>query len=303
MAIKQKLRKKIMGLAIFYGLILAGALIFYYYTSNPYEEIKFEITDFQYSSDTGKGYEMIAKDGKTYSIAPEQRKNFAASDFFSETAYEDEVKVYVKRGEKTEDDSTAVYGVECNGRVYLEFVPPTSNGWILLVGFGIIIFITIGMKFIQLSKVKKNEYLWKKRQYIIALCNKKGDILFVPCSTTSYLYPNVDMMDRYYEVTKDDAEETLEEAMNFCYNSLANPSRLEAHLKQIYGARDLKEFLKYKKILYVVHDANDGYFIRKMKSILPAPEENVYEIVTEGRHLSKDCSKSELIASIVEESL
>ena len=307
MSIQKKLVQKVIGLAIFYGIILTTAVIFYIYTASPYKIISFQIMDFEYDSETGYGYQMLDGNGTIYAIEPKLRQEFAASDFFYDTLYNDTVEVWVKKSTNEKSKSILVYGVISNGKVYLEPQAPKANRWWIFLVIGFFVTVTAIIKALQLYKVRKTKALWQQRSYIMALYDKHGDVILIPCSTTSYLYPNVEMMDSFYAVnrsqTTEDFAEYLKQAFLTSYQKIANPSKLEVQLKNAYGVRSLREFMQYQKILYIVRDEKDGYYIRKMKSVLPAPEKNVYEIVTEGRHIQLDVTDQELVSSILKEAV
>ncbi len=305
MVIKRKLVKKSLGLAVFFIILIVAAILLFLYTQSPYKQQTFQIQDFEYNSETGTGHNMLGEDGTIYTIAPEYRSDFDASDFFYDTLYNDEVKVYVHKSVDKDCKTMLVYGVECNGKVYLDLEEKGINLWWLFVVIGFFLIVVAFVKILQISKVTGRQALWAQRRYLIILYDKSGDLLLVPCSTTSYLYPNVEMMGSFYAVSRVQAKEGLweylDKAFEGCYGSLANPSKLELLLKNTYGVRSLKDFLQYQKILYVVRDEKDGYFLRKMKSVLLAPEQNVFEIVTEGKHLQNEVSREELVASILAE--
>ena len=305
MKIKSKFVHKIVGLAIFFVILIGCAVIFYFKTAIPYKKITFQIKDFDYDSVTGIGDRMFEGDGTIYTIAPQRKDDFLAADFFYDTLYNDKVEVWVKKSANTNSKSITVYGVECNGKEYLELDAPKSNAWWLYVIIGGLILLTVVIKGFQLRNINQCLELWKTRGYLIALYDKLGNLIIVPCSTTSYLYPNVEMMDCYYEVSHgqlaEELPEILTKAWSHCNEKLANPSKLEAKLKQGYGSRSLKEVLQYNKILYIVRDEKEGFYLRQMKSILPAPEQYVFEIVTEGKHLPKDYRMEKLIEAIAKE--
>ena len=307
MTIKSRLVRRILGLAVFFGVMIGISITFYFVAGNPFKKLTFHINDYKYDSETGVGESMLSDDGTVYTIAPNLQEDFLASDFFYDTLYGDEVEVWVKRSANENSKNIIVYGVECNGKVYLEIDAPKVSIWWLFFIIGAILCITAIVKGLQLHKVNQCQQLWKTRGYLIALYDKLGNLTLIPCSTTSYLYPNVEMMDCYYEITRGKISEEMPvilcKSWNHCYGKLANPSRLEGLLKQGYGIRSLKEFLQYKKILYIVWDEREGYYLRKMKSVLPAPEQNVYEIMTEGRHLPKDCPIEKIVTAIEEETV
>lgn len=307
MSIQKRLVQKVIGLATFYGIILTTAVIFYVYTASPYKIISFQIMDFEYDSETGYGYQMLDGNGTIYAIEPILRQEFAASDFFYDTLYNDTVEVWVKKSTNEKSKNILVYGVICNGKVYLEPQAPKANRWWVFVVIGFFVAVTAIIKALQLYKVRKTKALWQQRSYIMGLYDKHGDFILIPCSTTSYLYPNVEMMESFYAVnrsqTTEEFAEHLKQAFLTSYQKLANPSKLEVQLKSAYGVRSLKEFMQYQKILYIVRDEKDGYYIRKMKSVLPAPEKNVYEIITEGHHLQLDVTEQELVSSILKEAV
>ncbi len=303
--IKRKLVKKSLGLAVFFIILIVATTLLCIFTQSPYKQLSFQIHDFEYNSETGTGYNMLGEDGTIYTIAPECRSEFAASEFVYDTLYNDEVTVYVNKAVDKASKAILVYGVQCNGTVYLELKETGVNLWWIFVVIGFFLIVVAIVKALQLVKVTGWQTLWAVRRYVIILYDKSGDLLLVPCSTTSYLYPNVEMMGSFYAVSRVQAREGLweylDKAFDECYGNLANPSKLELLLKNTYGVRSLKDFLQYQKILYVVWDENDGYFLRKMKSVLLAPEQNVYEIVTEGKHLHNEVSREEIVTSILAE--
>ena len=305
MVIKSKLVRKSVAIALFFGVLLAAAIAFYICTASPYKQLSFAIKDFEYNSETGTGYKMLGGDGIMYTIAPDREKEFDASDFFYETSYNDKVLIYVKKSVDPTSKAIMVYGVECNGKTYLELNTARNNTWWIFVIIGFFLVLNAIIKLLQLKNVSKYQAIWKQRRYAIIMYDKQGDLILVPGSTTSYLYPNVEMMSKFYAVNRGEAKEQLsdcmEQVLEQCYTDLANPSKLELQLKNYFGARSLKEFMQYQKLLYVLFDEKDGYYLRKMKSVLPAPEQNVYEIVTEGRHLGHNCTEEELVASILKE--
>lgn len=306
MRVKRGLIRNIVYLTCFYVVVLMVIIIGYLCTRVSYKQITFQIQDYKYASDTGTGYEMTGEDGKTYVVAADRQPGFAAADFFYETSYDDKVNVYINPSEVSESKAIPVYGVECGGKVYLELNAGRTYIWRVFILLGVFVVLTATIKGIQLHKVNGSLKVWDTRKYIMALYDKLGNLILVPCSTTSYLYPNVEMMDFYYEITRgseEQLEEDLEQTFAMSYERIATPSKLEAQLKQEFGVRTLKEFLQYNKLLYIVKDEEDGYYLRKMKSVLPAPEQNVYEIVTEGRHLSKDDSLENLVEAIREETV
>lgn len=307
MRVKRRLIRNIQCWICFYVAVLAIIVIGFFCTRVSYKQVTFQIQDFQYASDTGTGYEMTGEDGKTYVIAEELQPYFSAADFFYETSYNDMVSVYIRSSEESKTNKITIYGLECGDKVYLEFNGDKTNIWKVFIIFGVFVLFTGIVKGMQLRKVNKNLELWDTRKYLMALYDKLGNLILIPCSTTSYLYPNVEMMDCYYEITRDQEDEQfiqdLEQSFVMSYEKLANPSRLESHVKQAYGIRTIKEFLQYQKLLYIVKDEKEGYYLRKMKSVLLAPEQNVFEIVTEGRHISKEESVENLVQAIREETV
>ena len=305
MTIKKKLVHRIVGLTIMFGILLGASVFLVISTATPYKKISFKIKDFEYDSETATGYNMQGEEGLIYSVAPERRLEFDASDFFYDTLLNDKVEVWIKKSAPKNNKSITVYGVECNGKIYLELNSPKTNFWWIVVIISIFGVLTALVKGFQLSKVNKCQELWKRRGYIIALYDKLGNLTLIPCSTTSYLYPNVEMMDCYYEIPRGHLSDTLPDLLNQawsnCHKKLANPTKLEGKLKKAYGIRSLKDYLQYKKILYIMWEEGEGFYFRKMKSVLPAPEQYVYEIVTEGRHLPSECSQKKFIQAIEEE--